>query len=239
MTKTTRGSVQGYTDQYVDGDYFQKNPSWHVEHSAWKAKQTVGILRRNSLSPTSIAEVGCGAGEILRSLSSSLPHSTFVGYELSPQAFALCEERRSDRVSFEMKNLLEEQVYFDCLLCMDVVEHVEDYIGFLRSLKAKADYAVFHIPLDINVLSILRDQMLYFRGSVGHLHYFTASTALATLRDCGYTVVDHCYTTAFRDLPASSLKNRLARVPREALYAVSPDLMVRLLGGCSLLVLTR
>lgn len=234
----TSGSLKGYAEQYVNGDYFQRNPSWHVEDSEWKARQVAKILERNNLTPCSVAEVGCGAGEILRHLSTRLPSSTFVGYELSPQAFALCDARRTDRVSFEMKNLLDEDVRFDCMLCMDVVEHVEDYLGFLKSLKAKARCTVFHIPLDINVLSILRDQMLYLRGSVGHLHHFTASTALATLRDCGYTVVDHCYTTAFRDLPASSLKNRLARIPREALFAMSPDLMVRLLGGCSLLVLT-
>jgi len=51
---------------------------------------------------------------------------------------------------------LEEDTYFDSLLCIDVFEHVEDYIGFVKTLKSKATYKIFHIPLDISVLSVIR-----------------------------------------------------------------------------------
>ncbi len=48
-----------------------------------------------------MAEVGCGAGEILRLLSGELdPATQFVGYDVSPQAHELAAARESERVRF-------------------------------------------------------------------------------------------------------------------------------------------
>ena len=163
----------------------------------------------------------------------------FYGYEVSPDAFELCKKRESKNVKFILSNIVEEDVKFDMLLCIDVFEHVENYMGFLRSLYTKADYKIFHIPLDLSVSSLLRGMMLKARKSAGHLHYFTPDTAFATLVDCGYEVLDYFYTPAFADLPSKSLKAKIARVPRSLLYHVSPKIMSTLIGGCSLMVLTK
>ncbi len=225
---------------YTDGGYLDHNASWHVEDSPWKAAQIIKMLRRNDLTFSTVAEVGCGGGEILRQLSLSFQATTFHGYELSPQAFELSRERASERVHFHLKNLTDEETSFDCLLCIDVFEHVEDYIGFLKVIRAKARYKIFHIPLDLSVSSVLRVQpILHAREAVGHLHYFSRETALATLRDCGYEIVDSFYTRGTLDLPSRSIKRKLANFPRRILHALSPDLAVRLLGGCSLMVLAR
>jgi SAM-dependent methyltransferase len=213
--------------------------SWHVEDSRWKARQIRQILTKNHIQPQTVAEVGCGAGAILSHLSDAMPDTWFVGYEVSPQAFAICQQRASDRVRFEMRDVADVENHVDCLLCVDVFEHVEDYIGFVRALRPKARYTVFHVPLDVTVLSVLRDKMMDARRRVGHLHYFTPATALATIEYCGFRVLDHCFTPAFRDLPGQSIRSRLARLPRRLLYALSPRVMAKLLGGCSLLVLAE
>lgn len=238
-TSQVKPTTRDAKDIYLDETYLDKNPTWHVEDSPWKAQQIQKMLRKHDIVVDTICEVGCGAGEILRQLSLERPKTMFFGYELSPQAFELCKARGSARVKFFLQNILEQDAHFDVLLCIDVFEHVEDYMGFLRSLKSKATYQVFHIPLDITVASVLRKTIVRARRSVGHLHYFTAETALATLRDCGYEVVDYFFTPSFNDLPAKTRNNNIARLPRKFLYAISPRLMVTLLGGCSLLVLTK
>jgi ubiquinone/menaquinone biosynthesis C-methylase UbiE len=53
---------------YTNGDYIKKNPTWHVENSAWKAEQILTMLSKHNLTPQTICEVGCGAGEILAQL---------------------------------------------------------------------------------------------------------------------------------------------------------------------------
>lgn len=224
---------------YASGEYLEKNSTWHVEDSPWKAIQINNILSKNNIESKTICEVGCGAGEILKQLSHKLPSVNFYGYELSPQAYEMCKTRESHNIQYKNKNIFDENILFDTLLCIDVFEHVEDYIGFLKALKTKAEYKIFHIPLDISVLSVLRDAQITARHNVGHLHYFTPATALATLTDAGYNIIDSAFTTSFDDLPSISIKAKIAKIPRKILYAISPNLMVKLLGGCSLIVLAK
>lgn len=231
------GDSRGAAAIYRDGSYLKANETWHVEDSPWKAEHIAAMLMRNGLDPRHVCEVGCGAGEILHQLSGRFRNARFVGYELSPQAFRLCAERASERVSFRQKNLIDEEVFYDCLLCIDVFEHVEDYLGFLKGLRTKATHKLFHVPLDLSALAVMRGGMLDLRNRVGHLHYFTRATALATLRDCGYEIVDWSYTAHFLNWPATTPAAQARRALRRLLFALSPDFAVRLWGGCSLLVL--
>ena len=227
---------------YTDGTYLRNNPDWHVDDSPWKAKHVARMLDRHGIVPQTVCEIGCGAGEILRSLSTHLEPSTkFFGYEISPNAYKICSQKANDRFTFKLANLLDEtNVRFDLAMAMDVFEHVEDYFGFLRKLRDKAQYKIFHIPLELSAQEVLRGKpLLNARRNVGHIHHFSKETALATLEDCGYTVLDHFYTSGRTDLGGLGWKSQLMRIPRQALYRVNPDAAVRALGGYSLLVLAR
>ena len=226
---------------YSQGQYLQNNPTWHEEDASWKADNILEIINRNQIDASSICEIGCGSGEILSCLYPHCEDSELVGYEISPQAFEICKPKQQDRLGFHLGNLLElETEVFELLLCIDVFEHVDDYMGFLRTLREKSKYFIFHIPLDMFVFSVLRTQpILEARSKVGHLHYFSKETALCTLEDCGYQVVDQFYTPGSIALKAKSLKTSLAKLPRSLLYKVNPDFCVRLLGGYSLMVLAQ
>lgn len=224
---------------YNDNTYLRLNPTWHVEDSFWKAVQVHKILSKNQITAKTIAEVGCGAGEILKQLSLMCPEKNYLGYEISPQAYSLCASRESSNCKFIMGDILKTNNFFDVCLCMDVIEHVEDYIGFLSSLKKKATYKVFHVPIDINVCAILVNNMIKNRKKYGHIHYFTPETALASIEDVGYKVIDYQFTAFFKELPTKSLRSKIAKYPRLFLYSISPRIMVRLIGGCSLLVLAK
>lgn len=135
--------------------------------------------------------------------------------------------------------LASEAQHFDLLLCIDVLEHVEDYLGFLKDLRCKATNKMFHIPLDMSVQWVLRNRpILLAREQVGHLHYFTKETAIATLNDTGYAILDWFYTPGAIASPRS-FKARLARWPKRLLSTINQDLVVRILGGYSLLVLAE
>jgi SAM-dependent methyltransferase len=227
---------------YEDGTYLEHNPTWHVEHSPWKAGEVAKLLDRNGVRPRTVCEVGCGAGEVLLSLAERLgPEVAYVGYEISPQAFALCSGKARDGVRFVHADLLADpDARFDVVLAIDVFEHVDDYLGFLRRLRAHGERFVFHIPLDLSVQTVLRARPLAeVRRSVGHLHYFTKETALATLRDAGFEVLDHAYTKGSLELDDLSWRAKLLKLPRKVAFAAHPDLTVRVLGGFSLMVLAR
>ncbi len=225
---------------YLNGTYLHRNPTYHTEDSRWKAQQVLKMLARYQLPIQTVCEVGCGAGEILLHLQRHMPPETlFYGYDISPQAYALCKPHENERLTFYCEDLLSKDTPpFDLLLCLDVLEHVEDYMGFLRKLRGKGRYKLFHIPLDLSVQTVLRSTpILRARESVGHLHYFTKETALLTLRDSGYEVVDYFYTPTVEQ--GKGFIFRLIKIPRRMLMSLSADLTVRLLGGHSLLVLAQ
>lgn len=227
---------------YEDGTYLHNNPTWHEEDSPWKAKQIEKILRKNNVDPSTICEVGCGAGEILTCLANGYSANViFSGYEISPQAFEICKKKEKQNLHFLLTDLLDEaDASFDVIMAIDVFEHVDDYLGFLRKFQAKGEYKVFHIPLDLSVQTVLRSSpILKGRASVGHIHYFTKETALATLKDTGYEVVDYFYTNGSLELPNRGWKANLLKLPRKLLFSIHQDLTVRILGGFSLLVLAK
>jgi len=229
-------------DMYLSGEYFEKHPSWGVEDSAWKADNIIRTLNRNGIQPRTICEVGCGAGEILYQLQQKMGQaSEFYGYEISPQAFELCQKRANDKLHFKLQDILEEEgVFFDLILLMDVIEHVEDYFGFLRGIKQKSTYKLFHIPLNLTVEAIVRPKALSkIRQICGHVHYFTKDLALQALKELEYGVIEHFYTNACSELPARSKKAYFAKLPRSFFFTINKDWAVRFFGGRSLMVLTR
>ena len=98
-----------YTEE--KGEYLKNNPTWHIEDSPWKASQVNKMLGRNPIDPRSIAEIGCGAGEILHQLYFSMPQDRiFTGYDISADAINFARQREKDRLKFKLENLLETDV---------------------------------------------------------------------------------------------------------------------------------
>ena len=111
---------------------------------------------------------------------------------------------------------------FDVLLVMDVVEHIEDCFGFLRSIREKAEYKIIHIPLDMSVSLLVRNRLMDVRKSVGHIHYFSKQTALALLEDTGYQILDWFYTPAYQISPKDPLHRVMAAVRSLTMLPITP-----------------
>jgi hypothetical protein len=62
--------------------------------------------------------------------------------------------------------------------------------------------------------------------------------AFETLKECGYTLIDHDYVSRLMDLPRSA-SEYLFWLPRRAISLLSAELSARLLGGTSLLVIAQ
>ena len=227
-------------DRYTDGTHRAYHPSWHREDAAWKALQVANLLRRRGLAPGSVVDVGCGTGAVLAELGALLPDATrLVGYDVAADALDLDLGQRDPRLDLRSGSPDPDE-HHDLALCIDVLEHVEDYLGFLRSIQPLASLTILHIPLDTSVQSIARvDPLLDQRSRSGHLHYFTRETALAAVKTADFEVLDFTYTRGALERPPQSALSMAARFPRRALFTVSPDLAARWLGGFSLLVLAR
>jgi SAM-dependent methyltransferase len=235
-------SVDSESAIYRDGRYLKSNPSWHIEESPFKVRQIQRMIKQQKLAPKTVCDVGCGAGLVLAELQPHFPSDCVCwGYDVSPDALAMSAGRANDRLRFRLRDIRNDQcdTYFDLLLMLDVFEHVEDYMGLVRSVRSKAKQKLFHIPLDLSVQAVLRKNgLLLRRDHHAHLHYFTRETALRTLTDVGYTIVDYFYTPRCIEL-GDLVIQRMVRIPRQLSFALAPDLTVRVLGGYSLMVLAE
>ncbi len=227
--------------RYSSGEHLDKVPGWHSEEAPWKIRHIMLMLKRHHLEPQTICEVGCGSGEVLRLLQQRMSEECqFWGYDISPQAIALCEKKANERLHFKLADIRKEQdLFFDLILVLDVIEHLENYFDFMRDIKSRSRYALFHIPLEVSVQAVLRGKtFIRTRNQHGHLHYFTRETALRTMEDIGYEVLDYSYSPEF-EMPTKMLLTRLAKVPRKLLFTLHPDWAVRIMGGARLLVLVK
>lgn len=228
-------------DSYLSGEYLEKNPTWDDEDSQWKASKVLEIMQANQLDFKSIVDIGCGAGGVLAALASELSDVELHGYEIAPDASRFWSQHEDMKISFFVADFLQEKKdHYDALLLLDVFEHVPDPFEFLSLLRGRAEYYIFHIPLDLSAVSVAREKpLLHVRRKVGHIHYYTKGLALALLDECGYEIVDWSYTGASLTAPQSSWKGKMARVPRRILYSINRDFGVRLLGGDTLIVLAK
>lgn len=144
-------------ESYGSGDYLAKNPTWDEEDSEWKANQVLRMFDRNHLVPKSIVEVGCGAGGILASLHDALPEIEYSGFEIASDASKFWKKHATKKIAFAVEDFLRKRtLHFDVLLLLDVIEHVPNPFEFLSALQGRADYYLFHIPLDLSAISVAR-----------------------------------------------------------------------------------
>ena len=227
--------------RYISPDYLERNPTWHIEDSPWKASLVTEVLQSQGLTPESICEVGTGAGGILAELRRTYPRAELFGYDIAPDAARFWKEHEKANIHFRLGDFFElNDRTYDLALTFDVIEHVADLFAFLSMLRGAAAYHVFHIPLDLSALSVLSERsLLEKREKVGHVHYFTKNLALTLLRECDYDVVEWMYSGAAFNAPRRTPRQRLLAVPRRLFYALNKDWGVRALGGETLVVLAR
>lgn len=228
---------------YESGEYAQNNADWHEEDAPYKVQQLRQLIRRNRVEFRRCVDVGCGTGSVLHILAQEFD-AEYIGFDVAPVAIERAQRQAGPGVSFRCGDFTEcsDLGDIDLVLCNDVFEHVPDYLGFLTRLGERAPRArlyAFNIPLEMNLLHILMNRHVYNRERIGHLHYFSRETALATLDDCGFRTIDSFYTYPGLHMPhtSRSLVKRLAKIPRAALYMLPGGLGEKLLGGASLLVL--
>ncbi len=228
-------------EKYTTDDYLLNNPSWDIEDSPWKAAAISGFLKTSGITPGSFCEIGCGAGGILAELKKTYPGADFCGYEIAPAAARFWEACGDKGIRFVLGDFFKlNSVRYDLILLLDVIEHIGDPFTFLNNLHGAAEKYLFHIPLDLSAVSVLRESpILKVRRKVGHINYFTKNMALELLEECGFEVVACGYSGAAFSAPRRSWKTRFAALPRFLAYSINKDWGVRLLGGETLMVIAR
>ncbi len=123
-------------------------------------------------------------------------------------------------------------------MVIDVLEHLENYFSFLDIIKTKSMFTIFHIPLDMCLWSLLREQMLIeSKNRVGHIHNFTEDFIINILSEKGFKVIDKMYTEPV--FKVTSAKQKLINTIRKTLFKINKRFCTKTIGGYSVMVLTQ
>lgn len=229
------------TNRYKSGDYAKRNPDWDSADSPWKAQKVLDILTRHAITPQSLVEIGCGAGGVLAALRAQLPDCQMTGFDIAPDLASFWRRVTDPHIKFVLGDYFSQPGFQpDLTLVLDVIEHLADPFEFLVKLQKQGGTVIFHFPLDLSAVSVLREKpLLHVREKVGHIHYFTKGLALSLLEECGYDIIEAIYSGASFDAPGRTVKTRAAAVIRRAINSINRDIAVRLLGGDTLFVLAK
>jgi len=228
-------------ERYLSNEYHDKNPSWDLEDSPWKASLVKKMIARLEFKPSSFVEVGCGAGAVIAEIAETYPNAKVYGYDIAPAAKKYWENINKNNLHFVLGDFLKlNKDHFQLMLVLDVVEHVPDPINFLTELNNKSDFFIFHFPLDLSALNVARETpLLYVRDKVGHINYFTKGLVLKVLDETNYEIVDMSYSGATFNSPQRTWKTVFASLFRFLFYKINKDFGVRMLGGETLIVLAK
>ncbi len=227
---------------YNDQTYLKNNPDWHSKDALFKAEQILKLIRMVPGPVLKIGEVGCGSGQILVELSDRLPEQIeFYGFDISNDALNIARPSETPRIRIQLLDLAnesEENYFFDVLLVIDVLEHIDNYFKFLDGIIKKAKYTIFHIPLDLSVWSLFREKMLIeSKQRVGHIHNFTEDFIKSILEDHGFRILFQTYTPP--SFQVKSPKATIINNIRKLLFKVNKRVASKWIGGYSILLLTK
>ena len=236
---------------YTSSKYTDLNPNYHLEDSPFKwsnfEKCLKNSFKKNKIeisSIKSICEIGCGAGGILNQLKNSNIFNSankIEGWDINPGAIKIAKTMFPE-IMFINDDLFNTNYQYDLIICADVFEHVENPYSFLKELKKKSKYFLFNIPLELSLLSMLRGINVFRESyeSVGHLHFYSASSANLILEISGYEIIEKKFAKNRTGLFFSkvSLKKIISTFPQLIIESFSPYLSSALMGD-SLVVLAK
>jgi SAM-dependent methyltransferase len=152
LTYPAKTYAEAAKEVYLNDDYMERQylPGLLLSHYLWTHHYQqikffrgffVSVLRAHGVSD--FAEVGVGTGIYSRVILDELPEIRGVGFDISPLSLKFTQRHVagygfSDRYELLLQDILTDPPgrKFQSVICVEVLEHLEDPVALLRGLKA-------------------------------------------------------------------------------------------------------
>jgi len=173
-----------------------------IEMGAKKASLLLASIPSGVLPDVrTVLDFGCGYGAVLRTFVDGLHAERGLGVDFSEAAIQIAVERfGSDAVRYipapsldaeKIGAFLAEELPAgaDCILLVDVLEHVPDCRSLMSALSRTSNTFVIKLPLENSVFDnyVRRKEYPGSRHSNGHLREFTVNDVHYFIRALGLT----------------------------------------------------
>jgi SAM-dependent methyltransferase len=161
-----------------------RNPAQRMRHGI-----VSGLLARDiGAGPARVLDIGSGQGDLLARLRGVLPGASLAGLERSAKGAALSRQKLPG-VAFVVADLCDPPADLDGYsgwathaICSEVLEHVDDPVGFLR--KARGLLA----PGARMIVTVPGGPISAFDRHIGHRRHFDRKAVADSLTAGGFDV---------------------------------------------------
>jgi trans-aconitate methyltransferase len=138
-------------------------------------------------SVRSVLDVGCGEGTNTALIAKLFSDASVIGIDFSLTGIECAQQR------YKFQNLLFKHdinsealnLKYDLVTCFEVIEHVEDWKGFLKMIASASDKYV--------LISTPTGKMREFEVNVGHLRNFKKNEVENEMQNLGFKTVRAYY----------------------------------------------
>jgi SAM-dependent methyltransferase len=162
---------------------------WRALGARVKADHVAALLRRCSLTPASVVEIGCGDGALLTELRARGLSGVLDGFEVSEPAARIAAGRGVARrvEAYDGERVPAGDGAYDLAVLSHVVEHVPEPLPLLREAARVARWVLVEVPLEDN-RSGSRASKRAEAARIGHVQFFSRAALQRLLADAGITV---------------------------------------------------
>ena len=179
---------ESYRRASAEGD---RHLRWRQLSARGKADHAIELCTRAGLSPSSVAEIGCGDGALLAELGARGLTGELHGFEVSEEAARIARGRGAPGLAgvtvFDGERLPADDGAFDVALLSHVLEHVPDPAALLREAARVARAVVIEAPLEAN-LSARRGSKREGAAEIGHIQALDRPAVAAMVVAAGLQV---------------------------------------------------
>jgi SAM-dependent methyltransferase len=185
VTGTREFYEAGYS---LTGDEGARMGRWRALGARSKSAHAIALCARAGLRPATLVEIGCGDGAVLAELAARGLSPVLDGFELSPKAAAIAEQRGVARrvEAFDGVHVPAADRAYDLAILSHVLEHVPEPLPLLIEAARVAPHVLVEVPLEDN-RSARRPAKRRLSEAAGHLHAYSRASLGAQLRAAGLT----------------------------------------------------
>lgn len=181
--------------------------AWREAGARQKAINIVRVCQEIPVS--SVLEIGCGTGAVLRELGSMNFANSYVATDISAAAVEFAQRSCGPLLSTThvgpADSLPFPEKSFSVAILSHVIEHLENPVCAVRGAARVANYIVIEVPTERVLSNTLRTRILgkpfASAAAAGHVQFWSSGSIVNFLeRDCGMEILSRHRDLLSRDV---------------------------------------
>jgi len=194
-----------YENIYVNR--LEAEAKWLSNKAVQRCDNIEYFLRKKSLTPSSILDLGCGTGAVVKELQSRKIGKEYLAVDYSKEAIEYLK-KNSRGIKTQVADLSSDKApikgFFDLVLVIHVLQHLEDPDNLIKNIlnNIEFSYLIIEVPLeDLFINKITSMLGIHDKNPTGTLQFFNKKTVNDLLTSNGLSIVDYKFST-----PATNIK---------------------------------